>query len=61
MTIGATKLVQGFFDAYRAHDVEAMVSLCSEGADFHYVPFEIWGKQRVLRGDGKVRGIGKVL
>jgi predicted ester cyclase len=25
------------------------------------VPLEMWGKQRVLRGDGKVRSIGKVL
>jgi hypothetical protein len=38
-----------------------MVRLCSERADLHYVPFEVWGKQRVLRGDGKVRSIGKVL
>ncbi|HVZ37095.1 MAG TPA: nuclear transport factor 2 family protein [Polyangiaceae bacterium] len=59
--IQATRVVQSFFEAYRAHDIESMVSLCSDGADFHYVPFEIWGKQRVLRGDGKVRGIGKVL
>ena len=57
----AVKVVLAFFDAHRAHDVEAMVSACTEGADFHYVPFELWGKQRVLRGDGKVRGIGKVL
>jgi hypothetical protein len=57
----AAKAVLGFFDAYRARDVEAMVSACSEGADFHYVPFEVWGKQRVLRGDGKVRSVGKVL
>jgi ketosteroid isomerase-like protein len=57
----AAEVVRGFFQAYRAHDVEAMVEACSEGADFHYVPFEVWGKQRVLRGDGKVRGIGKVL
>jgi ketosteroid isomerase-like protein len=25
------------------------------------VPFEIWGKQRVLRGDGKVGTIGKTI
>jgi steroid delta-isomerase-like uncharacterized protein len=61
MDTTATQVVRTFFDAYRAHDVEAMVNLCSDGADFHYVPFEIWGKQRVLRGDGKVRGVGKVL
>ncbi len=57
----AVAVVLRFFEAYRAHDVEAMVDACSDRADFHYVPFEMWGKQRVLRGDGKVRGIGKVL
>jgi ketosteroid isomerase-like protein len=61
MSDASIRAVQTFFDAYRAHDVEAMVGACSETAEFHYVPYEIWGKQRVLRGDGKVRGIGKVL
>lgn len=54
-------IVERFLAAYRARDVEAMVNACSESAEFHYIPFEIWGKQRVLRGDGKVRSIGKVL
>jgi steroid delta-isomerase-like uncharacterized protein len=54
-------VVSKFFDAYRAHDVEQMVSLCDDMADFRYVPVEMWGRQRVLRGDGKVRSIGKVL
>lgn len=57
----AAQVVQTFFDAYRTRDVDAMVRTCSDCADFHYVPFEIWGKQRVLRGDGKVRSIGRVL
>ena len=57
----AAQVVRSFFDAYRAHDVDAMVRTCSECADFHYVPFEMWGKQRVLRGDGKVHSIGRVL
>lgn len=56
----ALEVARTFFDAYRRRDVEAMVDACSDGADLRYVPFEIWGKQRVLRGDGKVRGIGKV-
>jgi steroid delta-isomerase-like uncharacterized protein len=56
----ATEVVERFFEAYRSHDVEAMVSACSDRADLRYVPFELWGKQRVLRGDGKVRSIGKV-
>ena len=31
-----------------------MADLCSINAGFSYVPVEMWGKQRVLRGDGKV-------
>jgi steroid delta-isomerase-like uncharacterized protein len=57
----AIETVREFFDAYRAHDVERMVDLSSENADIHYVPFEMWGRQRVVRGDGKVRTIGKVM
>ena len=57
----AAAVVTEFFDRYRDHDVEAMTDLCSLNADFSYVPFEIWGKQRVLRGDGKVRTVGKTL
>jgi steroid delta-isomerase-like uncharacterized protein len=58
---GALEVVTAFFDAYRAQDVERMVELCTDNADFHYVPFELWGRQRVIRGDGKVRTIGKVI
>lgn len=54
-----SKTVRAFFDAYRSHDVNALVALCTTNADVHYVPFEMWGKQRVVRGDGKVRTIGK--
>jgi hypothetical protein len=36
-----------------------MVDLCTINADFSYPPFEVWGKQRVLRGDGKVGTVGK--
>ena len=50
----AAGVVTEFFDRYRAHDVDGMTDLCSINADFSYVPVEIWGKQRVLRGDGKV-------
>jgi steroid delta-isomerase-like uncharacterized protein len=60
-TSGAREAVTAFFDAYRAHDVERMVELYTDNADFHYVPFELWGRQRVIRGDGKVRTIGKVI
>jgi hypothetical protein len=55
----AARVVTEFFDRYRAHDVAGMVDLCGVNADFSYVPLEIWGKQRVLRGDGKVATIGK--
>ena len=57
----AEGVVTAFFDRYRAHDVEGMIDLCAVNADFSYVPLEIWGKQRVLRGDGKVATIGKPL
>ena len=53
------KKVNDFFDFYRKHDVDGMVSLCTENARFNYVPFEAWGEQRVVRGTGHVRGIGK--
>lgn len=61
MTMTPSDIVTAFFAAYRAHNLEAMVDACSERAAFRYVPFEQWGKQRVLRGDGSVRGVGKVL
>ena len=57
----AAAVVTEFFDRYRAHDVDGMTDLCSMNAGFSYVPVELWGKQRVLRGDGKVRTIGKPL
>jgi steroid delta-isomerase-like uncharacterized protein len=60
-TAGAVEAVTAFFDAYRNHDVERMVDICTDNADFHYIPFELWGRQRVIRGDGKVRTIGKVI
>jgi steroid delta-isomerase-like uncharacterized protein len=60
-SVGAIEVVTAFFDAYRNQDVERMVELCTDNADFHYVPFELWGRQRVIRGDGKVRTIGKVI
>ncbi|AFA71907.1 hypothetical protein GPOL_c08410 [Gordonia polyisoprenivorans VH2] len=55
------EIVTEFFDAYRARDVEAMTDLCTDNADFSYIPFEVWAKQRVMRGDGKVRTVGKVI
>lgn len=57
----ATEVVTDFFDAYRAHDVERMVDLCTDTAHFRYVPFENWARQRVVRGGGYVHSIGKVL
>jgi len=57
----ATEVVEAFFDAYRRQDVEEMVSCCTENANFRYLPIEMWGKQKVLRGDGKVTGVGKTL
>lgn len=59
--VHAAEVAERFFDAYRGHDVEGMVDMCSVNADFSYVPYEMWGKQRVLRGDGKVNTVGKTL
>jgi len=55
----ASRAVLHFFDAYRRQDVEAMVDACADNANFRYVPAEVMRKQRVVRGDGKVRGVGK--
>ena len=54
-------VVTEFFDRYRERDVVSMTDLCTDNADFSYIPFEVWAKQRVMRGDGKVRTIGKVI
>lgn len=54
-------VVTAFFDAYRDRDPTAMTDLCARNADFRYLPVEIWGKQRVIRGDGKVHGVGKAM
>ncbi len=54
-------VVTEFFDRYRERDVVSMTDLCTDNADFSYIPFEIWAKQRVVRGDGKVRTIGRVI
>ena len=57
----AAAVVTEFFDRYRAHDINGMADLCSINASLSYVPVEIWGKQRVLRGDGTVGTVGKPL
>ena len=57
----STNVVKSFFDAYREHDVERMADLCDDMAGYRSVPFELWRKQRVIRGDGKVSTIGKPL
>ena len=60
-SIDPTNVVKSFFDAYREHDVQRMVGLCDDMAGYRSVPFELWRKQRVIRGDGKVTTIGKIL
>lgn len=57
--VAPSKRVLDFFEAYGKHDVERMVDLCADNANFRYVPGEVMGKQRVVRGEGKVRGVGK--
>lgn len=55
----AAAVVARFFDLYRAHDTTGMTALCTVNASFSYPSYEVWGKQRVLRGDGKVGTVGK--
>jgi ketosteroid isomerase-like protein len=57
----AEAAVRAFFAAYRAHDVECMVDLCTDDAGFRYVPFEVWTRQRVLHGEGQVGTVGKLI
>jgi len=57
----STNVVKSFFDAYREHDVERMADLCDDMAGYRSVPFELWRKQRVIRGYGKVSTVGKIL
>lgn len=54
-------VVEKFFQLYRDHDVNGMTDLCAFNAEFSYPAYEIWGKQRVLRGDGKVNTVGKAI
>ncbi len=54
-------VVEDFFRLYREHDVDGMTELCAFNADFSYPAYEVWGKQRVLRGDGKVNTVGKAI
>jgi ketosteroid isomerase-like protein len=60
-TVTPAEVVTGFFAAYGRHDVDAMTEMCTDNAAFSYIPFEAWGKQRVVRGDGTVGTVGKVL
>ncbi|MFG2794477.1 nuclear transport factor 2 family protein [Streptomyces sp. NPDC048419] len=54
-------VVRDFFDRYRERDVPGMADLCDINADFSYPPFEMWGKQRVVRADGKVGTVGRAI
>lgn len=54
-------IVTEFFDTYRRRDVVGMTDMCTDNCDFSYIPFEVWAKQRVVRGDGKVRTVGRVI
>jgi ketosteroid isomerase-like protein len=57
----AVAVATEFFALYRAHDVPGMSDLCTATAGFDYIPFEVWAKQRVVRGAGKVNTIGRVI
>ena len=55
------QVVESFLDAYRTHNVERMVDLCDNMATFRSVPFEVCRRQRIVRGNGHVCTIGKLL
>lgn len=48
-----TETIQAFFDRYTAHDVTAMLALCSSTAAFRYVPL---GES----GTGSVRELARI-
>ena len=50
-----------FFEHFNAHDTDAMARLCTIDAEFNYVPVEMTGKQRVIRGRGRVGDVGKTI
>jgi ketosteroid isomerase-like protein len=57
--VRAATVAATFFDRYRRRDVDGMAELCTANAEFSYPSFEVWGKQRVVRGEGKVATVGK--
>lgn len=58
-TSNSSETAVAFMKALQAHDVEAMLDLCTENADFHYKGYEVRGRQRMVRGQGKARAIAK--
>ena len=48
------EIAGSFFNSYNAHDVDRMLSLCSDDAQLHYLPM---GKQ----GEGKIKEVGKTI
>lgn len=50
----ALHTAQSFFDAYDHHDVDAMLSFCSDDAELRYVPM---GDQ----GRGPIRDVGRAI
>lgn len=56
----SAQAVTSFFDAYNGHDVNRMADHCTDAATVHYMPVEMWGRQRAVRGHGHVHTIGKV-
>ena len=47
-------ITQSFFSSYNAHDVNRMLSLCSDDAQLRYVPMD-------KQGEGKVQEVGKTI
>lgn len=60
-TSPAARIALAFVAGLGARDVDGMVDLCDDMAGFSDVGFRLGGRQRVLGGTGRVRGIGKVI
>lgn len=50
------KTARAFFEAYDAHDVERMLSLCAEEATYDYVPYGEAGRGKVHESAAGVWG-----
>lgn len=53
--------VEEFFAQHKKRNVTAMAELCAPRSHFDYIPFVSHDKQRVVRGQGYVNGVGRTV